>query len=1355
MILDDFQWTDQGSMEILYDIWLRIASVPLLVVACFREGEISPEHPLARYRALARSNNLPTRELTLEALTESDMEGLLGALLRTPARWNGELAAFVAGKSGGNPLFALEITRQLAEKEVLTWRGGGWRFNRELLEKVNIPDRMADAILCHIGSLDAELADLLSVCSLLGKRFGVDFLLSLPGIGDAERVVGLLETAVERELVEWDRRRSGSLLFLHDRIREAFAGRLSPERTRSVHGLIAAAVEKLPPAPENETLFLLVHHFSLSGDWRRCLPYSLKAAERARSANAVSSAIRFFELSLRLLEENSLRGSAEWSTAAHGLIELYPVTGEVKKAGALAEALLAFAKTPTERARLHRIIGINHTRVSSYDRAERNFSTGLKLLGKRIPRSKLTTALFIATELALYPLIALLWPVRRNVARREVTVREREIASLYENASLLFVVSDYFKFFWVTLRLMNFARRRMGVSRELANAVAWYGMSFLAVSWISRSLTHLNRALAMRSSIGDRAGGADDHNWLGFAHSINAEWDKALRHLTAARETCEAIGDYYRLVHVLNGLQNLHYHHTDAEKRLAVLRQMLSVSEVIGSRYGAAVALSGLGGHYLMTGDFDASGSFLENAIEAATSAGQWLIVCIAQCNMGRLLLERRDLDGALRFVDAAAETERTHSLLRPVVAFRYFAMIEVLCARLTAADAPSSGGKRRRELKVLRKEIGRMNRTTRRWPLWRGDALLARAQFFAAAGPARKAEAGFRAAAVVLGKTGKRYELARCSYHFAEFLLAEGRTGEAAPLLRSALDAFRHIGARPYVERTLRLLGSPPEPAAGAPAADAQRLASLLEVSRSLGSLHELDALLKEILERAVETTGAGGGYLFLTGDTGQCELRVSRHAPPSEAAAPTFSKSVVDQVRDSGRTVLAFNAAHQESFKRFESVSANEMKSILCAPIMRRGRVLGVCYLDNSFASGVFDAGDRELLEAFMALAAVCIENARSFEELRSRNRMLADEGEQIKKRNAELQTIVQFQASHLRSFGDVNLVTQDSAMAELVAKANRFAESQAPVLITGPSGSGKEIFAHLIHFSGRRKDGPFVKVNCSAIPETLFESEFFGYEKGAFTGAAAARKGKFELAHGGTLMLDEIAELPPSQQAKLLRVLEEREITPVGGAAPRPVDVRVVAATNRSLPLLVSEGTFRQDLFFRLGVLTLAVPSLSCRPGDIPVLATYFLASVANAEGGREKRFDDNALVALSKMPFEGNVRQLKNLVYQLYVGVDGEIITAGDVVQCEKDERQQPAADDAGTISDLDSGLPRGFLEKTMPFGDMKELFERRYLNVQLEKHDFSLTLTSKALGLLPSSLSRKLKDLGISVKKAKG
>lgn len=266
----------------------------------------------------------------------------------------------------------------------------------------------------------------------------------------------------------------------------------------------------------------------------------------------------------------------------------------------------------------------------------------------------------------------------------------------------------------------------------------------------------------------------------------------------------------------------------------------------------------------------------------------------------------------------------------------------------------------------------------------------------------------------------------------------------------------------------------------------------------------------------------------------------------------------------------------------------------------------------------------------------------------------------------------------ASDLRpQAGD--LIGRTPAMDQLRSQISKLARSQAPVFIHGESGTGKEVVARLIHGSGPRAKGPFVPVNCGAISPELMESEFFGHVKGSFTGAATDKQGLFQAAHGGTLFLDEIAELPLAMQVKLLRAIQERAVRPVGAAAEHNVDVRILSASHRDLAAFVADGRFRQDLYFRINVITLEVPPLRDRSDDIPELASHLLARLAVREGGAVRTLTPDALERLRRHAFPGNVRELENLLERACALCDGEQITADDLQMQTMPCARQPVFD----------------------------------------------------------------------------
>jgi DNA-binding NtrC family response regulator len=315
---------------------------------------------------------------------------------------------------------------------------------------------------------------------------------------------------------------------------------------------------------------------------------------------------------------------------------------------------------------------------------------------------------------------------------------------------------------------------------------------------------------------------------------------------------------------------------------------------------------------------------------------------------------------------------------------------------------------------------------------------------------------------------------------------------------------------------------------------------------------------------------------------------------------------------------------------------------------------------------------------------------------------------------------------------------IITSNEGMTRVVELARKVASSKSTALIHGESGTGKELLSRFIHDNSDRANGPFVAVNCAAMPETLLESELFGHEKGSFTGAIARKMGKFELADRGTILLDEITEMAPQLQAKLLRVLQEGEIDRVGGAHPTPIDVRVLATTNRDIKKAVAEGTFREDLYFRLNVIPLYLPPLRDRTGDIPILVSRFIEKFNRLMGKSVTGVDATAMDALVKNQWRGNVRELENVMERAVLLASGDTITLADLMM-EPVSRPEMTGQGATSVSD-DSMTGPG-----MTVADM----ERKLIMRTLERSGGNRTKAAETLGVSIRTLRNKLNEYKIS------
>jgi two-component system nitrogen regulation response regulator NtrX len=302
-------------------------------------------------------------------------------------------------------------------------------------------------------------------------------------------------------------------------------------------------------------------------------------------------------------------------------------------------------------------------------------------------------------------------------------------------------------------------------------------------------------------------------------------------------------------------------------------------------------------------------------------------------------------------------------------------------------------------------------------------------------------------------------------------------------------------------------------------------------------------------------------------------------------------------------------------------------------------------------------------------------------------------------------------------------------------------RVAPTSVSVLVTGENGTGKELAARSIHYYSSRRDRPFISINCAAIPEELIESELFGHEKGAFAGAVTQKKGKFDLADGGTLFLDEIADMSLKTQAKILRIIQEQSFERVGGVKQLPVDVRIVAATNKMLDQEIILGTFREDLYYLLNVVSFRVPALRERREDVPILARYFVELFYRREGREAKVFQPETLDILASYDWPGNVRELKNIIERIAIMTPGRLITPPDIP-----DLQGGPLSGAPPCPNLETAFSRSSLR------DAREDFEREFIIQKLEDNDWNISRTAELIELERSNLHRKIKSYGIDVRK---
>ncbi|MBZ0150249.1 MAG: sigma 54-interacting transcriptional regulator [Planctomycetes bacterium] len=533
-----------------------------------------------------------------------------------------------------------------------------------------------------------------------------------------------------------------------------------------------------------------------------------------------------------------------------------------------------------------------------------------------------------------------------------------------------------------------------------------------------------------------------------------------------------------------------------------------------------------------------------------------------------------------------------------------------------------------------------------------------------------------------------------------------------------------------------------------------AQDLVAFLQLARALNEERDLTRLLTQIVDAAIQICGAERGFLIL-GKGGEHSVEVARNFAQEEVLSPEFkiSRTIANRVLATGVAELTTNAQEDDRFRDLQSVADLRLRSVLCIPIRVQTEIGGVLYVDNRLQQQVFQEREKALLLSLADHAGTAINNARAMEQLRGKQIELQAALErvdqlnlalkgQLLERTSELSQIreeISAQTLSLRSKYDYKqIVGGGRAMRAVFQLLDKYIEAEDPVLVTGESGTGKELVARAIHLHSKRGEKAFVSENCAALPESLLESELFGYMRGAFTGATSNKKGLIESATGGVLFLDEIGDMPLELQKKLLRVLQEGEVRPLGSQETVKVDVRLICATNRNLEQMVRDGEFREDLYYRLAVLPVRLPPLRDRKEDIPALVRRFLGDLQRETHGRV-RISPDAMDRIVNYAWPGNVRELQNEIRRAAILCDG-IILESHLSTHVREGRRGP-----GAVA-VDDGLVPSERGTTLP--DMVRELEIREIQKAFERAQSNKSRAAELLGLSRFALQRKLEKYAL-------
>ncbi len=1387
IFVDDLQWVDPASLALIDTILTDEDSHHLLLIGAYRDNEVDDSHPLtAAVDALASEARVRVGRLTLGPLPPVAVTQLLLDTLHSDREDVDRLRRLVLDKTGGNPFFLKQFLTTLYHKSAITFdhSSNRWVWDMEELEAMNITNNVADLMVSRLEELPEATSSVLALAACIGNRFD---LATLESISDDQEVAvrDRIHPAIEAGLVVHDRSgrqgRSGvsepsRLRFLHDRVQQAAYGMLSEEAKREVHLRIGLSLKSsLPDAAKSENLFRIVDHLNVGGDLlqseskrRELAVLNLEAARKAVSATAYAAACDFAVAGLSRLPGDSWQTHYELTRDLHRVqVDAKYLRGNFEASQRLIRSMLSRLHTPLEKAEVQSALVVQLTLSGDYRQAITTCYEALALLGVDMPTGDLETAL--REELDRYSDAVNGREPESPLELPEVTSPKVAVAlGLLANLCPLCYIADPPLCRVAAVKMVNLSLIH-GHTHDSAIGYAFFGLVHSSVLHTYEEAYSFGR-LAM--ALSDKYSDASllcrtTHVFCAF---IN-HWSRHLRDFDAINRRGFQAGLQtgelqFAGYHRYNRSLCLFHLGTNLKELVPELEELLRFSRKTRNQHGTDPVVAVMRATLDLAGDTPEPGSFVfeHTSDQAFVDDLDSRNALPTICHYGVLKSQVLYLYGRIEDAQQHAETAAAH--LPFISGHVSVALHEFYASLIAVAVAERATDEVRPE---LIEQIKRRQRQLQRWADSCPDNFLHKS-LLVAAELARLEGEGWRAAALYdraieeAGRSEYLQEEALARERAGLFWLGQKRHKIAAVYLSEAHHGYQLWGAsrkaQMLAEEHGGLIAGTPMGLRSAGATSmpfltllsstgaALDFATVMKASRTISREVDLGELVKKLVRIAVETAGAQRGCLLLAKEgklmieaTSTLEQGELRYRPPIRIdSSENVPPGIVNFVARTKETLTIADALEDPRFSRDVVAHRSRPRSVLCVPIMSRGDVAGVLYLEHNLASGVFTSDRVEILRSLAAQAAISLENAGLYEERKRTEdalRKALAEVERLKNRLEQKNLYLQEEIETEHDFGDI--LGKPAAIKNLLQAIQTVAPTDVNVVITGETGTGKELVARALHNLSAQKHKPLIKVNCASIPKDLFESEFFGHVKGAFTGALRNRVGRFELADKGTLFLDEVGEIPIDMQSKLLRVLQEGEFERVGEEKTRRVDVRIVAATNRDLKQEVKAGQFREDLFYRLNVFPIELAPLRQRKEDIPRLAEHFLRHAARTLKRPCPAFTEADVQQLRNYDWPGNIRELQNVIERAVILAQDnqlrfDLPGTASPQAMERTDAERSASQDGQIIQETD-----------------RKQRDREAIIAALEKADGKVAGRGGAaeiLGVKPTTLYSRVKALGI-------
>ena len=1313
LLLEDLHLAGTETRELLGFAAHELAGARLMIVATRRPADVGesdadgwPEDGAVHRFVLHPLGSELTRELVDASL---GTEGL-------PA----PLYEWIHERSEGNPGRLQQLLHHLIEERVLRFRQGEWKPSLPSLARLAAPEQ--PQVLDHERLATLPVAELvaLEAMAVVGEPTHWRRLAELLRI-EPTALYASISSLVGKGFLEPTPEGVGVYGFAQPALGHAVYEGLPADRRRELHRRWAELLARRQVEGEPELVAAVAEHYWAGGDRPASLPYLLEAAEQARSVFGYREAADLFGRAAEVYHEAGEQARA--------------TDAQLKQAEALDATGSTFRALSLYRGLLGRELGSPGGRLRRAEDRQRHAELWLRA-GQLYGKLGESTEQLDAAESGL----ALLGDGEGAALEVEL------LASKAEALQGLGRLEDAYAAGRRALKAAT--QRRLGRLRGLL--LNTLGLIFCRAGEWRKGHYLLKRGLAAAIEADDERLASKLRNNLGNLYWKRGDWQRAQAQYDSNLAAAQRLRDPWTELTALHNLGVLRCGRGEWKQARQPLTRSLELRRRLGAREGETIAWLHLGEIEEQLGDWARAQRHYDRVLKLLADQSEHEDYVTAQNQLASLArkrgewseaeeLARSALAGAERLGDrelltnchqqlGLVEKDREHWAPAAAHLARALELAEGTGAQDGLARLHNSLADlhlRRGEPQEGRRQLA----LARRWAEGLGDSFeLAKVL----AGEARLAvlESDIDAADELFGQSVRLFEELEVPFEYARTLYEWGvrtRNPEiAVERLDRALVAFERLGAATDFERTRGVIEGIRERhhlgAGGRP------VPGLWEVAKLVNSSLNLQEVLDRTMDLVIERLRADRGMIVLAHQlTGELEVAASRNLGAGrEDEGQKLSETVVRRVIDRLEPVLAVDALTDPRFSGSSSIVASHIVSILCVPLVIRERLAGAIYVDHLRSQHLFGNKDLDFLVAFADQAALAIDNARLYGELDAHRQKLKEENEALRREILS--------SRHLGA-----LIGRSGAIAQLKETIERVAQSASTILIRGESGTGKGLVARIIHSVSPRREGPFIAFNCAALPESLVETELFGHEKGAFTGAVGQKPGRFELAHRGTIFLDEIGKVSRSVQAKLLRVVEEREFERVGGTRTLKSDVRVIAATNLNLEEAIVKGEFREDLYYRLNIIPIVLPPLRERREDIPYLAEHFLDKIGRDLGHPRKEVERAVVDLFLSYRWPGNVRELEAAIHRALVLSRREVLSVEDFAWIAGRDDLAPRT--AGAQATAAGPAPR------LQEGNYEELcndFDRELIREALASCGGKIRETARFLGIARNTLKAKMK-----------